>query len=102
MYTIEYESEVRLFLNSLQASTTAKIARFVGLIIEHGPDLGMPRSRKINNKLYELRIRGTQEVRVFYACFGKTVVMLHGFLKKIQKIPRRELEIAYKHLVAYK
>lgn len=31
MYYIEYESGVQTFLNSLQASTNAKIARFVGI-----------------------------------------------------------------------
>ena len=102
MYSIEYESGVRGFINSLQIFTKAKITRLISLIIEYGPDLGMPRSRKIDSQLYELRIRGTQEIRIFYACFQEKVVMLHGFAKKTQKIPRKELEKAHKHLLDYK
>ncbi len=102
MYNIEYEGGVKKFTNLIQASTRAKLTRAVSLMIEHGPDLGMPLSRKIDSQLYELRIRGTQEVRIFYACIKKTIVMLHGFVKKTQKIPSRELKKAYKHLVDYK
>lgn len=102
MYNIEYEGGVKKFINSVQTSTKSKLTRAVGLMIEYGPDLGMPLSRKIDSQLYELRIRGTQEVRIFYACFKKTIVMLHGFIKKTQKIPKRELEKAYKHLLDYR
>jgi len=102
MYYVEYEGGVKKFIDLVQISTKAKLTRAVRLMIEYGPDLGMPLSRKIDSQLYELRIRGTQEVRIFYTCFKKTIVMLHGFVKKTQKIPRRELEKAHKHLVEYK
>ena len=102
MYYVEYEGGVKKFIDLVQISTKAKLTRAVRLMIEYGPDLGMPLSRKIDSQLYELRIRGTQEVRIFYTYFKKTIVMLHGFVKKTQKIPRRELEKAHKHLVEYK
>ena len=55
-------------------------------------------SKKIEGvpNLFELRIRGKDNiVRLFY-CFQKNriIIVLHGFVKKTQKIPRRELELA--------
>ena len=48
------------------------------------------------DNLFELRINGKNAiVRLFY-CYRKNriIIILHGFVKKTQKIPRRELKIA--------
>jgi len=46
--------------------------------------------------LFELRAKAS---RVFY-CFkpNGVIVLLHGFTKKSQKTPRRELELALKRM----
>src|SRR6266576_6270205 len=46
--------------------------------------------------LFELRVKAS---RIFY-CFkpGGVIVLLHGFIKKSQKTPRREMEIAQKRM----
>jgi len=51
-----------------------------------------PLSKNLRNGLFELRVRST---RIFY-CFkpGGVIVLLHGFTKKSQKTPQRELQIA--------
>lgn len=55
-------------------------------------------SKKIEGakNLFELRIKGkNKNVRIFY-CFKKNrmIILLHGFVKKSQKIPSRELKLA--------
>jgi len=54
----------------------------------------MPYSKQILRKLYELRIRGQQEVRIFYCFHQGQAVILHSFIKKTQKTPRKEIKIA--------
>jgi phage-related protein len=50
----------------------------------------------VGKGLFELRVKAS---RIFY-CFkpGGVIVLLHGFMKKSQKTPRRELEIAQKRM----
>ncbi|MDH4084867.1 MAG: type II toxin-antitoxin system RelE/ParE family toxin [Nitrospira sp.] len=48
------------------------------------------------HSLFELRLKGVEGIaRVFFcALVGKRIVMLHSFVKKSDKTPRREREIA--------
>lgn len=69
----------------------------INLLKEFGPRLGMPYVKPVGNGLFELRVRGKQEVRILYAYVrGDTIYLLHGFVKKTQTIPRKELNIALK------
>lgn len=95
-----YESKggqkpVEDFVNSLQSNTKAKLIRQVDLLEEFGPRLGMPNAKPIGAGLYELRIRGKQETRILYMfVHEQTVYLLHGFIKKTQKISRSDINIA--------
>lgn len=78
----------------------ADYARIVELLIEYGPDLGLPRSRALGQGLFELRPRGRSGIgRAFY-CFlvGRRVVVVHAFIKKTQQTPDRELKLARKRI----
>ncbi len=60
----------------------------------------LPHSRAFGDGLFELRPRGRSGIgRAFY-CFlmGKTVVVLHAFIKKSQQTPDNELKMARKRL----
>ena len=63
----------------------------INLLEEFGERLRMPHSKYIRSNLFELRVRGKQEIRIFY-CFGKNgAYLLHGFIKKSQNTPNREI-----------
>jgi phage-related protein len=49
-----------------------------------------------SNGLLELRLKGAEGIaRVFYCTqVGRRIVMLHSFVKKTNRTPKRELEIA--------
>ncbi len=89
-----YHDEVKIFVKKLQKPTRSKVLRGIELIEQYGQNLSMPHAKKITNFLYELRIRGTQEVRILYVLQEETATLIHGFVKKTQKIPRREIETA--------
>lgn len=95
-----YETEngkkvVSQFIKSLDNITYAKTIRQIDLLKSYGVDLGMPHTKSLGSGLIELRVRGKREVRIFYVfAKGKDVYLLHGFIKKTQKTPKKELDIA--------
>lgn len=58
----------------------------------------MPHSRAPGKGLFELRIRGKQEVRLFYGFQGMVAYIVHGYVKKTRVMPRREQALARQHL----
>ena len=66
----------------------------------YGPNLGMPHTKALKGGLFELRLKAADGiVRVFYFTLsGYEIKMLHCFVKKTEKTPDRELEIAIKRM----
>jgi len=60
----------------------------------------MPYSRPLGGGLFELRPRAKEGIaRVLYCmAVGKTIIVLHSFVKKTQEAPRKELDTARKRL----
>jgi phage-related protein len=50
--------------------------------------------------LFEIRARGKEGIgrSLFCTVKGREIVILHSFIKKTQKIPKKELEMARKKL----
>ena len=65
-----------------------------------GPDLGMPHTRAMGGGLFELRIKAAEGIaRVFYCpVVDRRIVVLHSFVKKTDKTPPKELEIARRRM----
>lgn len=89
-----YHHDIADFIRSLQVPTIAKVSRALDLLERFGSNLGMPHSKSLTAGLFELRIRGTQEVRLLYAFHRNTVVVLCGFLKKSNVLPKRFIQLA--------
>jgi len=66
----------------------------------YGPDLGMPHTRAMGKGLFELRLKAAEGIaRVLYCTIvDRQIVMLHQFVKKTEKTPARELEIARRRM----
>lgn len=82
------------FIKKQQPQGRSKIIHNVRLLRKYGNQLGMPHSKALGGGLYELRIRGKEELRIFY-CFTqlKTIYLLHGFKKQKQQTPQKDLEL---------
>lgn len=65
-----------------------------------GPNLGSPHTEPLGDGLFELRLKGAEGIgRVFFCTLiGRRIVMLHAFIKKTQKTPPKELELARRRL----
>lgn len=92
------EKPVEKFIASKSPQTKAKIIHLIDLLGFHGNILGMPHSKQLSKGLYELRIRGREEIRILYCFKKKNIYLLHGFKKQTQKTPLKEFDIALKRL----
>lgn len=82
------------FIDGLDDSTSTKVYKGIRLLREFGKKLSMPYSKKVGDNLYELRGLGKINIRLLY-CFEKdSIWILHSFIKKTNKIPKKELALA--------
>jgi phage-related protein len=95
------------FILSLNAKQQAKIYREIELLKKFGNELSFPHVRKIEgekyNALWELRIKFASDAyRIFYFVYCRNqCVLLHGFKKKTEKTPEKELETAINRMNDY-
>ena len=88
---------VNNFIRDQDKITRSKIIKTIDLVCRYGPNLGLPHSRNMRNGLYELRVMGKNNIRIFYIFkLGTIIYFLHGFKKKSQSTPRKEINIARK------
>lgn len=94
---------VKEFIDNLDEKSQARVHNTLELLTEFGVKLGLPHAKKVTGTpLWELRILGEKSLRFFYvAKVGKEFLLLHGFVKKTQKAPRKEIKIALGRLRDY-
>lgn len=100
-WTIHYCSDdIEQEVLRLPPGLLARYLRLTDLMLAFGPNLGMPHTRSMGDGLFELRIRAQEGIsRVFYCTLiGQRIVMLHCFIKKSQKTPRKEIQIARRRM----
>ena len=63
---------------------------------EYGSELREPYSKYLEDGIFELRGKvGNNISRVMYFFYvGNRIILTNGFIKKTQKTPRKELELA--------
>ena len=96
-WTIEYYSgKVQEDIYSLPESLQARYIHLSERMLVYGANLKEPHTKALEDGLFELRLKGKEGIaRVLYCTvIGYRIVMLHCFIKKTDKIPRRELETA--------
>jgi phage-related protein len=84
-------------VEALPADMRAKLARVARLIEENDLErVGEPHVRHMEGRLWEMRLKGrTGIARALYVtAVGRRVVIVRAFVKKTEKTPRREIEIA--------
>ena len=66
--------------------------------VEYGWPIGMPVSRSLGNGLYEVRsnISSKRIARVIFTIIDSYMILLTGFIKKTQKTPQNEIDLALK------
>jgi phage-related protein len=94
------DSPVLDWYGSLDDKAKAKLIWIFQLLETNGIEVGMPYIKPLGDKLYEVRAdvnRNTFRV-IYFLYTGRRFILLHGFRKKTQKTPEKELERARKYL----
>lgn len=89
-------SPAELFLLGLNPKMQAKMFGLLGILQEKGNALREPYSKHLDDGIFELRCKfGSDITRVLYFFYyGKKIVLTNGFVKKTQKTPREEIQLA--------
>ena len=87
---------VQTYMESLPVKLEAKTAYMIDLLEKNGIMMREPDSKHLEDGIFELRTHfGSDSGRVLYFFFtGKRIVLTHGFLKKTNKTPRKEIKKA--------
>ena len=84
-------------IEKLPVDMRARLTRITGLIEQHGFEV-LPRDtvKHLEDKLWELRVTGRDGISraIYVTATGRRVIIVRVFVKKTQKTPRNELEIA--------
>lgn len=89
---------VRDWLRGLSRDSRRSIGEDIKTL-QFGWPIGMPLARKMGDELWELRSRLRSGIaRTFFTVHDATIVLLHGFVKKSEKTPAKDLALAKRRL----
>jgi phage-related protein len=100
-YTTERgDSPLDDFLDDLDKKARAKVAAYLALLEEQGPNLKRPYADPVRGKIRELRIRqSSNQYRVLYFFqLRDQVVLVHAFSKKTQQLKDMDINLAEKRM----
>jgi len=68
--------------------------------VEYSWPIGMPLVRSLGRGVWEVRssLTGGRIARVLFCIESDCIVLLHGFIKKTQKTPQQEIDLAAKRM----
>ena len=87
---------IKKFIDSLTSQQQVKILRIFQYIKESGLSNHLPQIKKLTGTpLWEIRILGKKNLRILYVIPKQNLLLiLHGFIKKTNKTPPKELKTA--------
>jgi phage-related protein len=106
----EYPLQVRFFktaagnepVREWLRSLSKEDKRLIGIdikTVQFGWPLGMPLVRVLTPGIWEVRTRlGNRISRVLFTIFENQIILLNGFIKKTQKTPKDDLNLAIRRL----
>ena len=95
-----FNKKVETEVLEFPAGILANFLHILEMIEEFGPALGKPHTAPMGNGLFEIRAKGKEGIgrALFCAVKGQEIVILHSFIKKTQRTPKKELEKARRRL----
>jgi phage-related protein len=100
--TADGECPAEDFLAELSPRVRGKVAKWLELLEQEGPDLPRPYADMIRGKIRELRVSfAGSHHRLLYYFHGKRIIVTHGFVKKTAVVPEGEIARAERCMVDF-
>ena len=96
-WKIEFFNEkVKQDTLSFPPKRLGKLLHVFELIENFGANLGEPFTKPLGKGLFEIRVKSSEGIGRSIYCYERRnkIMILHLFIKKTQKTPKKELEIA--------
>ena len=95
-----YNEKVEKKTLSFPKRILANFLHIVEMMEEYGPSLGKPYTASIGNGLFEVKAKGKEGIgrSLFCTIKGREIIILHSFIKKSQKTPKKEIDLARKRM----
>ena len=90
-----YNRKIIEFIESLGKGRTSDVYKTVNVLKEFGHEIELPYSRSLGQGLFELRSVNSQ-IRLLYVFYQNDALVLNTFIKKQNKIPKKELDLVRK------
>jgi phage-related protein len=84
-------------VEALPEDMRARLARIAKLIEEMGLErVGEPHVKHIEGRIWEMRLKGRSGISraLYVTAVGRRVVIVRVFVKKTERTPRREIDVA--------
>ncbi|MDR0501964.1 MAG: type II toxin-antitoxin system RelE/ParE family toxin [Treponema sp.] len=100
--TVNGNQPVRDFIIKLTREDQKELGADIRVVQENFP-IGLPLVRKLKPELWEIRSDINNGIsRVFFTFINEKIILLHAIVKKTQKTPPREIDIAIERLKEFK
>lgn len=104
-YNIEFyskgngEEPAREFILGLDPKMQAKILKILDLLQVNGPYMRLPYSEHLEDGIFEIRAKQSTNISrvLYFFTMEQKIVLTNGFVKKAQKTPKREIDLAKKY-----
>jgi phage-related protein len=101
LYTTDRgDSPIDEFLDGLDKKSRAKVAAYLSLLEDEGPNLKRPYADVVSGKIRELRIhyRSNQYRVLYFFHVRDQIVLVHAFSKKTQQLKEKDIELSERRM----
>lgn len=95
-----YNEKVESITLAFPKGILANLLRIFDLIECYGPAIGKPHTAPMGRGMFEIRAKGKEGIgrSLFCSVEGQEIVILHSFIKKTNKTPKKDLDLALKRM----
>jgi len=95
-WKVDFHSGVEDEILSMPPKIQARMIKLLELIEMHGANLGPPHTESMGDGLFEIRAKAQEGIGRSLFCYlkGQHVYVLSAFVKKSNKTPKKEIDLA--------
>ena len=95
-----FNQKVEFETFAFPAGILANLLHILEMIEEFGPNIGKPYTAPLGSGLFEIRAKGKEGIGRALFCIekDKEIIILHSYIKKTRKTPKRELDKARRRM----